>query len=258
MHTKTLIGISKASGNPNYAHYIHWIEAAAKATGSDVECHDLSTLPSVEAAVEVLARCSGLLLTGGPDVEPSRYGKADELHRCYTDPERDILEFALYQKAQAMNLPVLGVCRGAQLINVAHGGTLVVDIPNDTEANDEHARLQDVDSMHRLEVLTGSLLTKLTGEIEGTINSAHHQAVERLGEGLRLSAVSADGINEGVEWNDTTNKPFLLGVQWHPERMDYDNPFSLPIARHFVFEAESYRLLMRPQTEPKQPRMGSC
>jgi putative glutamine amidotransferase len=242
------IAISKASGNANYENYIRWTQAAAAQSGIEVTCLDMSdasSFPTLEAAMQALERCAGLMLTGGPDVFPARYGKADELARCGVDEARDVLEFALYEKARERKMPTLGVCRGAQLLNVAHGGTLVIDIPADTQATAEHARIMDVDSTHPFYVETGSILVKITGEVEGTVNSAHHQAVERLGEGLRLSGSSADGIAEGIEWQDTTGKPFLLGVQWHPERMDYDNPFSLPIAKHFLFEAEAYQMLAR-------------
>jgi putative glutamine amidotransferase len=243
----TTIGISKASGNANYERYIHWMNASA----DDITCIDLSLQPSVDAALEALERCDGLLLTGGPDVNPARYDQASELPRCFIDQDRDDLEFPLYAKAKTLKMPVLGVCRGAQVINVAEGGLLVVDIPADCkpakplQSLHEHARIQDVDSTHAVLVEQGSILTKITGEIDGRINSAHHQAASSLGEGLCASAFSDDGICEGVEWQDTTGKPFLLGVQWHPERMDWENPFSLRIAEHFAFEAASYRLLAK-------------
>lgn len=234
------IGISKASGSPNYAKYEEWLRTA----DSLVECIDLSLLP-INQATEILTSCSGLLLTGGPDVHPARYGKESELERCYTDAERDELEFALYAKAKELKMPVLAVCRGAQLVNVAEGGTLIIDIPTDTKATNEHARINDIDAEHHLFVEVGSIMTKITGELEGVVNSAHHQVVEYLGEGLRVSAKSDDGINEAIEWNDFAGKPFLLGVQWHPERMNYASPFSLPLAKHFLFEAESYKLLFQ-------------
>lgn len=235
------IGLSKANGSPNYAKYDEWLRAA----DPQVETIDLSLLPTHEDAQKVLESCVGLVLTGGPDVHPSRYGKESELARCQTDAERDELEIALYSKAKELKMPVLGVCRGAQLINVAEGGTLVIDIPDDTKTAQEHARKNDVDAEHPVAVLQGSIITKITGDDEGNINSAHHQAVEKAGEGLYISAVSGDGINEAIEWRDPSGKPFLLGVQWHPERMNYANPFSINIARHFLFEAESYLLLVR-------------
>jgi putative glutamine amidotransferase len=128
-----------------------------------------------------------------------------------------------------------------------------VDIPADIAAIHEHARKNDVDGQHTLEVLSGSILTKITGEMEGIINSAHHQAVDTLGEGLRVSAVSDDGVNEAIEWHEAAGKPFLLGVQWHPERMNYANPFSIAIARHFLFETESYKLLVQPRFAAPSP-----
>jgi putative glutamine amidotransferase len=234
------IGISKASGSPNYAKYEEWLRLA----NALITCIDLSLLPTEQATV-TLESCAGLVLTGGPDVNPARYGKDYELSRCYIDNERDDFELALYAKAKELKMPVLAVCRGAQLVNVAEGGTLVIDIPTDTKTTHEHARVNDTDGEHGIDIQHGSILTKITGEIEGMVNSAHHQAVEKLGEGLRISAVSDDGINEAIEWNDFTGKPFLLGVQWHPERMNYANPFSIALANHFLFEAESYKLLFR-------------
>jgi putative glutamine amidotransferase len=234
------IGISKASGSPNYARYDEWLRAAYP----QVESIDLS-LVRVGDAVRVLESCMGLVLTGGPDVHPARYGKESDLERCTVENERDDFELALYAKAKDLKMPVLGVCRGAQLINVAEGGTLVIDIPSDTKTVHEHARKNDVDAEHGVEVQLGSIITKITGDVEGNVNSAHHQAVAKAGEGLMISAVSSDGINEGIEWREAAGKPFLLGVQWHPERMNYANPFSINIARHFMFEAESYKLLVR-------------
>ena len=234
------IGISKASGSPNYAKYDEWLRAAYP----QVETIDLSLLRA-EDATRVLESCMGFVLTGGPDVHPARYGQESDLERCFIDAERDEFELALYTKAKELKMPILGVCRGAQLINVAEGGTLVVDIPDDTKTPQEHARKNDIDAEHDVNVQSGSIITKITGDVEGSVNSAHHQAVAKAGEGLMISAVSSDGINEGIEWREAAGKPFLLGVQWHPERMNYANPFSINIARHFMFEAESYKLLVR-------------
>lgn len=234
------IGISKASGSANYAKYEEWLRTA----DPHITCIDISVMPT-EQAVATLESCAGLLLTGGPDVNPARYGKEYELLRCSIDSERDDFELALYAKAKELKMPVFAVCRGAQLVNVAEGGTLVIDIPTDTKATHEHARVNDTDGEHGIDIQHGSILTKITGEIEGMVNSAHHQAVDKLGEGLCVSAVSDDGINEAIEWNDFTGKPFLLGVQWHPERMSYANPFSIALAKHFLFETESYKLLFQ-------------
>ncbi len=234
------IGISKASGSLNYTKYEEWLRVAdPRVSGIDL------SLLQIEPALSVLESCAGLVLTGGPDVNPARYGKESELGRCSIDTERDDFELVLYAKAKELKMPVIAVCRGAQLVNVAEGGTLVIDIPADTNATHEHARINDTDGEHGIVIQSGSILTKITGEIEGTVNSAHHQAVDRLGEGLRISAISDDGINEAIEWNDFSERSFLIGVQWHPERMNYANPFSIALAHHFLFEAESYKLLLK-------------
>lgn len=238
----TKIALSRASGaSPSYARYIHWLQSAA----SEVKCVDLWAFQDTSAALQELQTCSGLLLTGGPDVHPERYNKSHELSRCEIDTERDTLEFALFDAALERKMPVLGICRGAQVINVALGGTLVVDIPTDLKSACEHRRKSIEDSIHGIQNEQGSLLIKITGQVDGVVNSAHHQAVDALGRGLRIAARSEDAVNEAIEWLDASHQSFLLGVQWHPERMDYQNPFSLRLAQHFIFESESYSLLFR-------------
>lgn len=233
------IGISKASGSFKYELYPKWLSTA----DSEAKCVDLSQKNSLEEAIEALNSCSGLLLTGGPDIEPIRYEKQDEIGRCSVDVARDSLEFALFERAKELKMPILAVCRGLQLVNVALGGTLVVDIPAEIPTTTEHRALNSVDSRHEIEVLPGSLIAKISGQFEGEINSAHHQSANKVGEGLTIAAFSPDGIIEAMQWADPQNKPFLLCVQWHPERLEYDSPFSMPIAKHFLFEAESYLLL---------------
>ncbi len=233
------IAISRASGTPKYAKYEEWLRAAG------AECEILDLYADQEHALEKLRECSGLILTGGPDVQPDKYGKADRLEDCFIDAERDTLEFAVIEQAQEMKIPILGICRGAQILNVALGGTLIVDIPSDFYSDIEHRSTKEGDSHHPLNVAGGSLIKKICRVTDGEINSAHHQAVEHLAENLRMSAQSPDGIIEAFEWNDPAGKPFLLGVQWHPERMDYDNPLSLPIARHFLFEVEANWMLFK-------------
>lgn len=232
------IALSRASGSPKYAFYEQWLRAA----GAAGEVIDLWSLPASERGV-VLATCDGIVLTGGPDIEPSRYGQGDRLEECSVDLERDEAEFALFEQAQEHKMPVLAICRGLQLINVALGGSLIVDIPADIPTDIEHRSINHVESVHPVKVEPGSLIAKICRAAVGTINSSHHQAAEHLPEHLRCAAVSPDGIIEAFEWSEPSGKGFMLGVQWHPERMDYNSPFSLPIARHFLFEAESYALL---------------
>ena len=155
---------------------------------------------------QLLPRCHGLLLPGGGDVEPWRYGQRNVACRNM-DPNRDALEFQLLERFQTQQKPVLGICRGMQLLNVFFGGTLLQDISGHSQTANE------IDRLHRVRT-THSFLISLYGERQ-VINSAHHQAVERLGNGLRAVQWSADGIVEAVEHEELP----IWGVQWHPERM---------------------------------------
>ncbi len=243
------IAISKASGSEKYALYGAWLKAA----NEDVEVVDLTGVKADDAVV-ALSTATGLVLTGGPDIEPGRYGKSEQASLCMgIDVERDEQEFALAKSAIEMNIPVLAICRGAQLLNVAYGGTLFADIPtqfqpvsaDDQQTSIEHRRLGENDSRHDLDVEPGSLIVRICRVTQGTINSAHHQGVERLGNLFAPSAYAPDGMIEAFEWGDAAlgGKPFLLAVQWHPERLEWENPLSLPIAKHFLHEVAAYRAL---------------
>jgi len=232
------IALSKGSGSPKYVFYEQWLRAA----GASGKVIDLWALPAGERAA-MLATCDGIVFTGGPDVEPSRYGQGERIGECFVDLVRDESEFALFEQAQELKMPVLGICRGLQLTNVALGAPLTVDIPADVPTDIEHRSVNHIESIHPVEVEPGSLIAKICRTAGGIINSSHHQAAANLPEHLRCAATSPDGIIEAIEWSEPAGKGFLLAVQWHPERMDYNSPLSLPIARHFLFEAESYALL---------------
>lgn len=166
----------------------------------------------------VLDAVDGLLLTGGEDVDPAHYGAAR--HPATEDPsaERDATELALVAAAHRRALPTLAICRGIQLLDVALGGTLVQDIPSertDALAHDpEGARDSRV---HEVRLEPGSRLAEAIGTTCLTVNSFHHQAVDRIAEGLRATAWSPDGVIEGVEWGG--GEWWALGVQWHPEEL---------------------------------------
>ncbi|HYF02022.1 MAG TPA: gamma-glutamyl-gamma-aminobutyrate hydrolase family protein [Patescibacteria group bacterium] len=237
------IAISKGSGSEKYENYGKWIKKADET----VECVDMSRLDKDEA-LKTLEECSGIVLTGGEDIDPSRYGAKVDFKEKHveTDSKRDELEFALVEKAEQLKMPILGICRGAQLLNVAFGGTLVVDIPSEYETEQEHRAIEKKDQKHEVEIVSGSILKKIARTDECEVNSAHHQAITRLPQNLSAAAKAPDGIIEAFEWQDPMGKPFLLAVQWHPERMENpESPLSLPIARHFLFEAESYQLLQK-------------
>jgi len=149
----------------------------------------------------------GLVLSGGSDIEPGCYGQPDKGARN-PDPERDEMELSAVQEALRVGMPVLAICRGMQLLNVRLGGTLVQDI------GESHTGVE-----HAVAIAEGSRLESMLGG-EAQVNSRHHQAVDRLGEGLVITA-TADGIVEGVELEGAE---FVLGVQWHPEDLPSPRP----------------------------------
>jgi len=178
---------------------------------------ELTPADTLPAALE---GCSGLMLTGGADVDPRHYGDDDVHETVEIDEVRDRVELALAREALARDLPVLAICRGAQVLNTAAGGTLVQDIPSALPDSLNHQQLEHRDvPVHDVSVVRGTCLwtllePRLTADGTMAVNSRHHQAVKAPGQGFVVSAVSPDGIIEAIE------KPaaqFCVGVQWHPE-----------------------------------------
>ncbi|HEY3019302.1 MAG TPA: gamma-glutamyl-gamma-aminobutyrate hydrolase family protein [Solirubrobacteraceae bacterium] len=165
---------------------------------------------------EALDLIDGLLLAGGVDVDPKFYGAERHPQTKRTVPERDTIEIALARRALERDLPLLGICRGMQLINVALGGTLHQHLP-EVVGHGEHRRVigSFVDSDHDVELEAGSLAARAAGEEVHVTKSHHHQGVDRLGEGLVVTGRSMlDDLPEAIERPD---RRFALGVQWHPE-----------------------------------------
>ncbi len=230
---KVTIAISKTAPE---SHYVKWLQRS----NPDVQYINFYTVPFDSIDI-LLSKCSGLLLTGGNDVVPAIYGKGKEAKKCEDfDVRRDSLELKLIRGAVNKKMPVLGICRGEQILNVANGGSLYTDIPTDIGKKVSHRN--DTMAYHHVVLQKGSLLYKICGVKEGNVNSAHHQCVDKIAGNLVISAKADDGVVEGYELKDQS-KPFMLGVQWHPERLDKSNPLSTPLADYFLKKALEFSTL---------------
>lgn len=167
-------------------------------------------------AAELLDRFDGLLLSGGSDVDPALYGESPHPRLGRVIRERDEFEIALVREAFRRDLPILAICRGHQVLNVAMGGTLIQDIPSEVTGGGDHdPRRERWERAHDVQIVSDSRLREILDRDTVSVNSFHHQAVERLGKDLVVSARSAgDRIIEGVE---APGRRFIIGVQWHPE-----------------------------------------
>lgn len=167
---------------------------------------------------EYIKIIDGVVFSGGEDISPYYYGENPTKEIGKTCESRDSFEMGLIKRAISENKPVLGICRGMQLINVVLGGTLHQDINTQINNSLEHRSSEDQlgSPHHRVKILEDSLLYKLLNEREIGVNSFHHQSVKDIGTGLKPVAFSSDGVVEGIE---TTKSSFLLGVQWHPEKL---------------------------------------
>lgn len=173
--------------------------------------------PEVQAAL--WQRLDGLVLTGGGDIDPARFGQTPHAAVDDVSAARDELELGLTRRALADEVPLFAICRGIQVLNVALGGTLVQDVPTGWPGALAHAqKAPRHEATHPVKVMgEGTRLGRVLGALEVRVNSMHHQAIERLGEGLREVAWAPDGVIEGVELPGEGR--FVLGVQWHPEEL---------------------------------------
>jgi putative glutamine amidotransferase len=179
----------------------------------------------------------GILFTGGGDLDPAHYGGENYPKLDNVDPERDRTEIYLVQDAVQAGLPFLGICRGLQTINVALGGSLFLDIKHENPRALKHDCFETSGRdhlSHAIEVVPGSLLNKILNGTDKRVNSGHHQAAKKIGEGLIANALAPDGIVEGCELPD---HPFGLAVQWHPEWLTHI-PEMLALFQKFVGAAQ--------------------
>ncbi|CAN5486439.1 gamma-glutamyl-gamma-aminobutyrate hydrolase family protein [soil metagenome] len=195
----------------------NYSEAVVKAGGLPFMVGNLAP----ELAERYLDGIGGVLFTGGGDIDPAYYGEEPHTKLEYVETERDVFEFALYLAARARGLPILGICRGVQLMNVAEGGSLHQDLPS-LSGTLQHAQSNRGPALsHSVTLEPGSRLARALEATRLRSNSFHHHAVDRLGSGLRAVGRAADGVVEALEGED---ERFLLGVQWHPEMSYLEHP----------------------------------
>lgn len=229
------VAMSKASGSPHYALYERWL----KSIDSTIEYIDLYKM-NINEAKQVLKKCSGLVLTGGPDVKPDKYGKPGDSSRCDIDIHRDSLEFALINIANKLKLPILAICRGEQIFNVAFGGSLIVDIPSDFDTLVQHRCPDPSNCYHDIMIVKNSQLYQITGVEYSFVNSNHHQAVDKLANVFKPVAYAKDGLIEAYEWKNINEHPFLVAIQWHPERLTENKKLSSKIGERYIKEVYKY------------------
>lgn len=225
------IGLSYTGDAAKHQNYVNWLRG-----DDDIEIVRLS---AAEDNGTELGDCDALVLSGGIDINPElARGQNDYANKPEQwQPERDLFEKSLYEYAIQNNMPVLGICRGMQLVNVLQGGTLVDDLD---ARNETHKKEGNTDKAHPVTIRENTLLGEIVNTQSGDINSAHHQAIRELGENLQVNSLADDGTIEGIEWKDKSGKPFMICVQWHPERMFGfpDSPMSKNIRDRFIEEAK--------------------
>lgn len=197
-----------------------------------------------EAVTQLLGSAQGLVLTGGGDIDPARYGEARHEKTDGVSPERDGLEARAVEFALEERMPTLAICRGLQVLNVALGGSLYQDIPSELTTDINHAQTSGESPRARSEVThgvaveEGCRLAGLVGSGAIEVNSMHHQAVKRIAEGLRPVAWAPDGIVEGLELVDGDR--FLVAVQWHPEELVGEHEHARRLFAGMVEEARGF------------------
>ena len=223
MHKKPIIGITTRNEDPDSLRekpYVQDYVIPIEQAGGQVRI--LPAGISSDDLVEEYAALDGLLFSGGGDVDSVLYKGLPHPAMAGVIPERDDMELKLIKMAILDGLPFLGICRGIQVMNVALGGTLYTDLPDQLGRTVSHStpKCLPKDTInHTIQVQPGTWLAEITGQKELKVNSRHHQGIHRLAAGLQVMAISPDGLVEAVELPE---HPFGVGVQWHPENLNDD------------------------------------
>ncbi len=227
-----LIIVSKEYKNQAFHH---WLMSG----DSNIKIISVYGMHNQDSIRDLLRKADGIIITGGEDINPSLYGQPAEIKRCGTvNNYRDSLEIMLIKYATTHKIPLLGICRGHQIINVALGGSLIVDIPQDIGSDTLH-RKNGHATMHMVYIMPKSLLHNIVKIDSGLVRSNHHQAVKTVGHDLLPVAFAPDSVIEACEPVDTTQQ-FILTLQWHPEGMDYASPLSYRIRDFFLHKVKSH------------------
>lgn len=232
------IGLSYTDDEVKHQNYANWL------SGHGIDVIKLNESKNDPQEIE---KYDALVLSGGIDIHPKFYnnGNTNYPHvpkKFYE--QRDEFEMALFKFSQQANKPVLGICRGLQLINCFYNGTLEQDLGEKKNNIHKASVINHIqkDKVHGLDIEHGTILHEILNGKRFATNSAHHQAINKLGKGLKANCYSDDGLIEGFEWENQDHKPFLLCVQWHPERMYKfgleESPVSKAIRNRFIEEVK--------------------
>ena len=233
---KPLIGIgsdvqSPAGKRERAFTYLTYVESLRRAGAVPVLIP-----PQPENAADVIDELDGLVLAGGDDCDPAAYGEQRHDTVEPMDPRRQSNDLSLAKVARERGIPTLGICLGVQVMNVAAGGSLMQDIDSQMETEIRHASEPEDRARHDILVEQGTRLAEILGDRELNVNSSHHQAIKKVGQGLRVTALAPDGVIEGLE---DPRHPFYVGVQWHPEDMSSEDS-AASLFRAFVEAARKY------------------
>jgi len=212
------IGLTYTGSEEKHQHYVRWLKQSDPGIGI------ITLSAETKENKGSITDCDALVLSGGIDIHPGYYNSN---HFVYPNmpqqfyEKRDAFERSVFAAAQKKHIPVLGVCRGLQLINCILGGNLQQDLAakNSVHKAIVNDQKKQFDKAHGLHITPGTLLAGIAGTERAVINSAHHQCVADIATGLMINSISDDNVPEGLEWKDKKGKPFLLCIQWHPERM---------------------------------------
>lgn len=241
---KPLVLVSKDFNNIHQ----NWLQ---KSIGNDrVTCVNMYAIKSKDSVRIMLKQADGIIISGGEDVNPALYGKQKELNRCGTiNNHRDSLEQMMIAFAMNRKIPLLGICRGHQILNVTQGGSLIIDIPVDVGSKYLHRdsrkakKKKSTAVNHIVYIEKGTYLHNIVKIDSGSVYSNHHQAIEKIAPFFKVSSYGKDKVAESIEPADTLRHPFILGVQWHPEEMKVKNPLSGKIAVKFMGKVNQHFMI---------------